>query len=1059
MNAHPHPPDEILGAFLDGRLDGTQRAAVVVHLSECAECVDLLGGARRAMLELQPQEEQAETKVVPFRRRPWFLAAAAAIAAIVASFALLQRSEPDVETLIAAAPASHRTIEARLSGFRWAALQQLRGEAHTDPETLKLAGAAGEVLTHAHNDNSPSARHAAGVASLLVRDNDTAVAELQKAALQSNDAAAWNDLAAALYTSATQERRSEHFAQALAAANHALEREPSNAEARFNRALILERMGLQADAAAAWREYLAVDANSPWAAEARRRLDALPAKPQARFRDRIPSLESAAAANDRARVAAILAEFPYEVRAWYEADVLGRWGDAQLRGSADAATLLDGARTVAAALQKKSGESLLAHAVTAIDTASDRNTLARAHVAYRAARLAYRDGKLAESERLLREAAQSFGNTPMRDLATAYAASVVFDQNRIHEAATLLEPIVAKCGDGHIALCAYASLLRGRCDLYATSHNDALRHFRVASDAYHRTGEPANIAEAEQFLGETHANAGDAQKAWEHRLAALQILGNGAHGTRLVAALAADARGELSVERPDSAEALLRLEIAEAQRIGDPILAGDAYKRRAMLHAQQGDVEAALTNLREARGVIAKAPESGFRTRLEAECALVEGTALRTRDGKRSIALLTSAVDFARGAGDRRLLPDALYERARTHRAAGRLDDAWRDVAAGIEDVDARDGGSALYAEAIDLLLARGDETRAFEYAERALGNEPSDPSAIAAALPAGGAFVEYALLPDRIAIFHISRAGLRVAQKEIRRAAIEQDIRTLRAQLEARDSIEAVHATAARLDSTLIAPLRAFGDATSLVIAGESALQSVPWAALWSGREYLVERAAILVAPNAGVWLRSRDRAPARDDRLLLVTSDLRSDLDPLGDLRRERTGVEASYANRALLSDADATASRFLADAEGADVVHYAGHARAGSEVTEAALLLGDRNELSASQIARARFARPWLVVLAACGTMSASKRAGAPDLARAFLSAGIPTVVGTLWPVRDSDAATLFIAFHERIRSGHSAPAALREAQLAMLHGSTPEAAHPAAWAASQVLGGTH
>jgi CHAT domain-containing protein len=1054
MNAHPHPTDETLGAFLDGRLDGTQRAAVVVHLSECNTCVELLGGARRALLEVQPEEK----RVVPMRR-PWFLAAAAAIVAIIATFALLQDRDAGVETLIAAAPSSHRTIEARLTGFPWAALQQLRGDAHTDPETLKLAGAAGEVLSDARNDDSASARHAVGVASLLVRDNDTAIAQLQKAAQQSDDAATWNDLAAALYTSATQGRRNENFGQALAAVNEALERDPSHAEARFNRALILERMALQAEAAAAWREYLAVDANSQWAAEARRRLDALPAKPQARFRDRIQLLESAAAANDRTRVDAILAEFPAEVRGWYEADILGRWGEAELRGSSDAQTLLTGARTVAAALRAKSGESLLADAVASIDASRDRAALARAHVAYRAARLAYRDAKLAEAEPLLRDAAQSFGSSPMRDLAAAYAASVVFDQNRIQEAAAMLDPIVAKCGGGHIALCAHASLLRGRCDLYASLHDDALRHFRIAGDAYLRTGETSNIAEAEQFLGETYSNIGDAQKAWQHRLAALRILGTGAHNVRLLAALASNARGELHMDRPAAAEALLRIEIAEARRFGDPLFVADAYKRRAMLHAQRGDPEAALVHLRDARGFAARASDSGLRTRFEAECALVEGTALRARDAAKSIALLTSSVDFARNAGDRRLLPDALYERAKTHRAAGRLDDAWRDLAAGIDDVEQRDVANMLFAEAIDLLLTRGDEERAFAYAERALGNDHVDAKAIAAAVPPNGAFVEYALLPDRVAIFHITRDGLRVAQKEIGRSALEHDIRTLRTQLESRESIETIRATAARLDSALIAPLRAFGDATTLVIAGETALQSVPWAALWSGRQYLVERSAILVAPSAEVWLRNRARATSRDDRLLLVTSDLRSDLDPLGDLRRERHGVESAYANRSLLSDGEATAARFLTDAEGADVVHYAGHARPGSEVSEAALLLGDRNELSASQIARARFARPWLVVLAACGTMATSKRTGAPDLARAFLTAGVPTVVGTLWPVRDSDAATLFVTFHERVRSGLSAPAALREAQLAMLRGSTLEAAHPAAWAASQVLGGTH
>ena len=94
----------------------------------------------------------------------------------------------------------------------------------------------------------------------------------------------------------------------------------------------------------------------------------------------------------------------------------------------------------------------------------------------------------------------------------------------------------------------------------------------------------------------------------------------------------------------------------------------------------------------------------------------------------------------------------------------------------------------------------------------------------------------------------------------------------------------------------------------------------------------------------------------------------------------------------------------------------------------------------------------------MLAACDTMTsgATGLEGAPDLARGFLAAGVPTVLGTLWPINDADAATLFLLFHRQIRSGMAAPAALRDAQLAILRGSST-GAHPAAWAGAEVLGG--
>ncbi|HEY0157151.1 MAG TPA: CHAT domain-containing protein [Thermoanaerobaculia bacterium] len=1080
MNEQQHPLPEVLGAFFEGGLDGEERAAVVVHLAGCDLCVGFMRGARVA------RDDEARTAggtVVPFRRRPWLVAAAAALIAVLglaAGYAFLQaRDRTGVQTLIAAAPETYRTIEPRLTGFRWAELRHLRaGEGSpVDAEGLRLAGAAGEVLSQTQNDESAEARRASGVASLLVRETSRATAELRKAtARDPRNAAAWNDLAAALYTDAVQQRRHAALADALAAADRAADLAPSMPEARFNRALILERMGLRAEAASAWRESLAADPSSPWAAEARRRLGALAAKPQARFRDRVATLETAAAAGDVGRVERDLRDLPQEVRGWFESDVLGRWGEAALRGDARGAeTLLTAARTAGVALRKFSGETLLAVAVEAIDRARGERRLQAAggHAAYRRGRLAYRDGDLpaAERELLAAAAALDAAGSPMSGMARVYAAAVVFDQNRIGAADALLRPVVSHSVHTHFALRGQAAALLGRCSSYAGRWSEALAHRQAAVEAFRRAGEPAQVADSEIAIGEVHSTTGDVDKAWAHRLAALRVLGDGTHGNRLLAALATYARGELRAGRREAAGALLRLELAEAERVGDPLLIADTLKRRARLHADD-DLDAAMRDLRAARASAARAADSGLRARFEAECALVEGVVDRTRHPRRSAARLTAAVDFARTWGDRRLLPEALLERARTHRAAGRDDEAWADLAAAIEEVDERrmaengggsmfDAAEALFDEAVDLLLTRGENDRAFVYAERANARAMFDPTTsttgpiAASQLPPGTILVQFALLPRSVAAFTLTRDGLRVVRQTADRAAVESDVRTLREWIESRRRMETIRPLAARLHALLIAPLALDGRTSSLVIAGGRVLQSVPWAVLWDAerRAHLVERTDITVAPGFGAWRHHRARlaSMAADERLLLVTSDLRPQLDPLTDLRREIAAIEAVYPRHETLTDAAATPSRFLAAAAASDIVHYAGHARA------AALLLGD-DELAATDIARARLTRTRLVVLAACNTLGdeSARLEGSPSLARAFLTAGVPTVVGTLWPIDDAHAATLFTALHRRLRAGSTVPAALREAQLAMLRGGNAELAHPVAWAAAEVLG---
>lgn len=57
---------------------------------------------------------------------------------------------------------------------------------------------------------------------------------------------------------------------------------------------------------------------------------------------------------------------------------------------------------------------------------------------------------------------------------------------------------------------------------------------------------------------------------------------------------------------------------------------------------------------------------------------------------------------------------------------------------------------------------------------------------------------------------------------------------------------------------------------------------------------------------------------------------------------------------------------------------------------------------------------------------------------SLARAILYAGSPAVVSTLWRIDDEAAAELMTTFYAYLRQDKSAAEALRQAQLALLHG---------------------
>jgi hypothetical protein len=70
----------------------------------------------------------------------------------------------------------------------------------------------------------------------------------------------------------------------------------------------------------------------------------------------------------------------------------------------------------------------------------------------------------------------------------------------------------------------------------------------------------------------------------------------------------------------------------------------------------------------------------------------------------------------------------------------------------------------------------------------------------------------------------------------------------------------------------------------------------------------------------------------------------------------------------------------------------------------------------------------------------------------LGRAFFQAGSHAVVGSLWPLRDDDAARLFRAFYRGLVRGSSVGAALRAAQREAIRDGLPAAA----WAGLVAVG---
>jgi CHAT domain-containing protein len=1006
------------------------------------------------------------------------------------------REDAPAVKMRAIAPRGGRTIEARLTGFAWSPMRVQRagrGAAPLDPAQLELAGAAGAVIEKAPNTRD------AGVGYLIIDRDADAVEALQEAARQSpNDAKVWSDLAAARYTLAARGDKAYELPRALAAADHALRVEPTLPDALFNRALIIERLGITESARGAWQRYLQLDATSKWAGEAQQHVGRLPVtNTNAEFGRELGRASAAMAHGDAAPLAALSRTYPQEARRWSEGPLLGDWADAVRAGdTAKAKAVLDVVRAMGNALAETNSEHLLADAVAVIDRAAGEpqriRTLADAQAAYRDGRVMYAKRRIAESQQLLRRAAELFksGGSPMAFVARYYAANTLYDDNRPAESAAALHQLLGEIDvNRYRALQAHIDWELSLCYSAAGAWESALHTADAASRLFGTLGETLNRANTDLLLASALDHTAQQRAAWSVRVRSFADLSRGEAG-RIAAALPEAIRSETAQGDYETAIALSNLSLPQYDADRETSALFMAHVNRARLFVDAGDLAAARVAVRDARTAMTNFRDASFRTRAGVYLAIADATAERSADPTSATASLGEALQFLQARNERAALPDVYLQRGRAYLQARDDNRALADFEAGIREVDALRGSfgqsqlrsdfydtaSDLFDETVALLLRRKETERAFAVAEGARARTLSeqlgtlaDPAAtsmrvVGEAAGSDGALLEYALLRDSVAIFYATPAETGAAVVPIETGVLRRTIEHADDLLQRRGDIAAAHRDLEALDRLLMAPvLPHLRGVKRLIIVPDRQLSAVPFNALRDAvtQRYRIEDFTITITPSARFILRPvapRSLTPA------LVVGDPTGDGGPaLPEAAHEAEVIASQYPSATLLVGDVATRGRFLTSAAGSGLIHYAGHAQSNAATSYGALRLTaddarSTGELDTADIARLRLKRAPLVILAACGTIrgDANHVEGMPSVARAFIAAGARGVIGTLWEIDDDIASRVFRDLHQRLRAGSAPASALRDAQLALLRSNDSRLQHPGSWAPIEILG---
>ena len=156
------------------------------------------------------------------------------------------------------------------------------------------------------------------------------------------------------------------------------------------------------------------------------------------------------------------------------------------------------------------------------------------------------------------------------------------------------------------------------------------------------------------------------------------------------------------------------------------------------------------------------------------------------------------------------------------------------------------------------------------------------------------------------------------------------------------------------------------------------------------------------------------------------------------------EVSKIATLFTNPLLLKGEAASPSQVVSGLKRAQIVHFAVHSTVDeTDYWQAKVLLskgknGEGDSLSAESIRRMKLSNLKLATLSTCSSIGFPGNDGkATGLARAFIDAGVPVVVASLWDIDSKQSADFMSRFYQHYAAGNSPARSLQLSQLEASH----------------------
>ena len=322
--------------------------------------------------------------------------------------------------------------------------------------------------------------------------------------------------------------------------------------------------------------------------------------------------------------------------------------------------------------------------------------------------------------------------------------------------------------------------------------------------------------------------------------------------------------------------------------------------------------------------------------------------------------------------------------------------------------------------------------------------------------LDADTTLVEYFVTGTRTLAFIITRNRLEAVALNVTQKDLEDKIRVF-----ARDTSSTVE-NLQELHKDLIAPLKNHLTTRTIGIVPHGQLHYLPFAALTEdGKRYLIDDHPLFTLPNASVLRFLPQKRKPKTGTVLALANSIAPGFSIVESLDEQVEKIAGMYSTKPLIGK-DATESALRSKAGQAEILHIAAHGQYNKDTplfSTIYLRQDTKNDgrLEVHEIYGLDLRKVTnLVVLSACELQEGKLGAGDEVMAmnRAFMFAGTPSVIASLWGVGEKATTDLMVGFYTHLKKGMSKAEALQQAQIEVRQ--SPKYRHSYDWAAFVLTG---